>query len=63
MDGEKILATPERLRTQETRLQELMNNLPAGASVPSEELMTAMAQVDELRNELESLLDDSEPQS
>ena len=63
MDGEKILATPERLRTQETRLQELMNNLPAGASVPSEELMTAMAQVDELSNELESLLDDSEPQS
>ena len=59
MDRERELATRERLRTQEFRLQELMMNLPEGASVPSEDLITAMVEIEDLRNELEFLQDDS----
>jgi hypothetical protein len=59
MDWERELATRERLRTQEFRLQEQMMNLPEGASVPSEELITAMIEVEDLRNELEFLQSDS----
>jgi hypothetical protein len=59
MDRERKLATRERLRAQESRLQELMENLPEGASVPSGDLMTAMVEIEDLRNELEFLHNDS----
>jgi len=59
MDRERELATLERLRTQEFRLHELMMDTPEGAYVPSEDLITAMAEVEDLRNELEFLQNDS----
>jgi|HubBroStandDraft_1064217.scaffolds.fasta_scaffold1191959_1 hypothetical protein len=34
-------------------------NLPEGASVPSDDLMSAMVGLDDLENQLESLRDDS----
>ena len=40
-------------------MQELMMNLPDGASVPSEDLITAMVEAEDLRNELEFLQSDS----
>ena len=55
MDREIELATRERLHAQESRLQELMKNIPAGASVPSEDLITATVEIEDLRNELEFL--------
>jgi hypothetical protein len=59
VDREREVATRERLRAQESRLQELMMNLPDGASVPSEDLITAMVEAEDLRNELEFLQNDS----
>jgi hypothetical protein len=59
MDRERELATRERLCAQESRLQELMKNLPEGASVPSEDLITAMVEIEDLRNELEFLQNDA----
>jgi hypothetical protein len=44
---------------QEFRLHELMMNLPEGSSVASEDLITAMVKVEDLRNELEFLQNDS----
>jgi hypothetical protein len=44
---------------QERRLQELMMNLPDGASAPSEDLITAIVEAEDLRNELEFLQNDS----
>lgn len=52
-------ATRELLRAQESRLDELMTNLPEGASVPPDELITTMVELEDLRNELESLQNDS----
>ena len=40
-------------------MQELMENLPEGASVPSEDLITAMVEIEDLHNELEFLRNDS----
>jgi len=59
MDRERDLATRKRLRTEEFRLHELMMNLPDGASVPSEDLIAAIVEVEDLRNELEFLENDS----
>jgi hypothetical protein len=59
MDRDRELATRERLGGQEFRLQELMMNLPEGASVPSGDLMTALVEIEDLRNELEFLQNDS----
>ena len=38
---------------------ELMRNLPEGASVPSEDLITAVVEIEDLRKELEFLRSDS----
>ncbi len=65
MDRERKLATRELLRAQEFRLQELMESIPGelGAFVPPDEvtdqLLTAMVELEDLRNELEFLQDDS----
>jgi hypothetical protein len=49
----------ERLHGQEFRLRELMMKLPEGASVPSEDAIAAMVEMEELRNELEFLQNDA----
>ena len=59
MDREREPATRGLLRAQEFRLHELMMNLPEGASVPSEDLITALVEVADLTNELEFLQNDS----
>jgi hypothetical protein len=67
MGREKELETRERLRKQEFRLHELLMNLPEGASLPTEDLITTMVEAEDLRNELEFLRsgssDSGEPQA
>jgi hypothetical protein len=60
MDRERELAMRELLHAQEFRLNELiMTSRPEGASVPQDELITAMVELEDLRNELEFLQNDS----
>ena len=65
MDRERELATRELLRAQEFRLEELIASIPgeSGAFVPpdelTDELITAMVELEGLRNELAFLQDDS----
>jgi hypothetical protein len=45
----------ERLRAQEFRLHELMMKLPEGASVPTDDLVTALVEWEDLRDQLKFL--------
>ena len=48
-------------------MHDLLMNLPEGASIPTEDVMTTMVEMEDLRNELEFLQSDStdsgEPQA
>jgi hypothetical protein len=66
MDGERELAIRQLLRAQELRIcrnsvcKELRSmNLPKGSSVPPDDFITAMVELEDLRNELEFLHKDS----
>lgn len=59
MSQERELATRERLRTQELRLHELIMNFPEPASGPSEDLIAALVELEDLRSDLRFLQDDS----
>ena len=60
MDRERIRALLQQLHTHQLRLEQLTADLPVGASVPSDDVMTAMIEISELQNELEFLQNDSD---
>ena len=60
MDREREeVALRQSVELSKQKLASMMVNLPEGASVPSADLMSAMVELDDLENQLESLRDDS----
>jgi hypothetical protein len=60
MDRERDeVALRQSVELSKQKLTLMMVDLPEGASVPSDDLMNAMVELDDLENQLESLRDDS----
>jgi len=57
-EGDEV-ALRQSVALSKQKLASMMVDLPEGASVPSDDLMNAMVELDDLENQLKSLHDDS----
>jgi hypothetical protein len=60
MRGEREIAVRELIKNRTQELASGMTKLPQGASEPSEEMLAAMIELEDLQSELEVLSDDAQ---